>query len=158
YDVTVTLAHELGHYLGLHHPFSEDEKGNLTTSCINSDYCDDTPSYDRAAYEKVLMLLLASQPDSIPIPMKEAATRESCETSKEFVGRNIMDYEVCYSDQFTSDQRTRIRHVLAYSPLIPGPKKTTTTKSVNSIQGPMDLPIMMRKCGIDNTTKNHIFH
>lgn len=154
YDVTVTLAHELGHYLGLHHTFSEDEDGNLTTSCINSDYCDDTPSYDRAAYEKVLTIVLQQK----DVTMDQAATRESCETSKEFVGHNIMDYEVCYSDQFTSDQRTRIRHVLAYSPLIPGPKKTSTTKSVNSTQGPMDLPIMMRKCGIDNTTKNHIFH
>lgn len=154
YDITVTLAHELGHYLGLHHPFSEDEDGNLTTNCINSDYCDDTPSYDRAAYEKVLMLLLQEGNSN----MQKYATRESCETSKEFLGRNIMDYEVCFSDQFTSDQRTRIRHVLAYSPLIPGPKKTSTTKSVNSTQGPMDLPIMMRKCGIDNTTKNHIFH
>lgn len=39
-DITVTLAHELGHYLGLHHVFSETERGN---SCEDTDYCTDTP-------------------------------------------------------------------------------------------------------------------
>ncbi len=36
---------------------------------------------------------------------------------------NIMDYAISYSNQFTLNQRERIRHVLSYSPLIPGPKK-----------------------------------
>lgn len=141
-DATVTLAHELGHYIGLHHPFSENEDGSLNSNCINSDYCDDTPTYDRNAYTAVLKMLPKQG-----VTMNEAATRESCETGEVFIGRNIMDYEVCFSDQFTSDQRARIRHVLAYSPLIPGPKLTTTrTKSVVD-EGPLDLPILYRKCG-----------
>ena len=37
-----------------------------------------------------------------------------------------MDYSVSYSDRFTDDQRDRIRHVLTYSPLIPGPKSYQT--------------------------------
>lgn len=142
-DATVTLAHELGHYIGLHHPFSENKDGSLNPNCINSDYCDDTPTYDRNAYATVLTMLL--QKDNVT--MSEAATREDCNTSEEFIGRNIMDYEVCYSDQFTSDQRARIRHVLAYSPLIPGPKKTTTTTKSIVYEGPLDLPILYRKCG-----------
>lgn len=40
-DANVTLAHELGHYLGLHHAFNESSED------INadSDYCLDTPPY-----------------------------------------------------------------------------------------------------------------
>ena len=57
-----------------------------------------------------------------------------------FTSTNIMDYSVSYSDRFTNDQRSRIRHVLTYSPLIPGPKQgQTQTRSV--VEGPIDLPI-----------------
>ena len=42
---------------------------------------------------------------------------------QEFISYNIMDYAISYSNQFTQNQRERIRHVLSYSPLIPGPKK-----------------------------------
>ena len=44
-DITVTLAHELGHYLGLHHVFSETENKN---SCEDTDYCADTPTYNKS--------------------------------------------------------------------------------------------------------------
>lgn len=47
-DITVTLAHELGHYLGLHHVFSETENEN---SCEDTDYCADTPTYNKKAYD-----------------------------------------------------------------------------------------------------------
>ncbi|MFR7876359.1 MAG: M43 family zinc metalloprotease [Butyricimonas paravirosa] len=40
-----TLAHELGHYLGLFHVFSGGDNGQTT------DYCEDTPDYDRPAYD-----------------------------------------------------------------------------------------------------------
>ena len=33
-----------------------------------------------------------------------------------------MDYNYGYRDRITPNQRARIRHVLDYSPLIPGPK------------------------------------
>ena len=40
-DVTVTVAHELAHYLGVHHVFSEDENGTYD-GCLDSDYCFET--------------------------------------------------------------------------------------------------------------------
>lgn len=49
--------------------------------------------------------------------------RKNCKTNQTFTSTNIMDYSVSYSDRFTNDQRSRIRHVLTYSPLIPGPNK-----------------------------------
>ena len=55
-----------------------------------------------------------------------------------------MDYAFTYANEFTPDQRTRIRHVLMYSPLIPGHKKGQSgTRSV--IEGPLDLPIRTAK-------------
>ena len=116
-DITVTLAHELGHYLGLHHVFSEDPE----SSCKDTDYCKDTPSYDKDAYDMTYQWAMAGN-----IPEKELVAylvkRESCDGAQ-FISHNIMDYSVSYSDQFTQDQCNRIRHVLTYSPLIPGPKK-----------------------------------
>ena len=47
-DVYNTLAHELGHYLGLHHAFSED--GDNTDLCEDTDYCTDTPTYNITKY------------------------------------------------------------------------------------------------------------
>ena len=46
-DVTVTLAHELGHYLGLHHVFAETTNG----TCEDTDYCKDTKSYNKQEYD-----------------------------------------------------------------------------------------------------------
>lgn len=47
-DVYNTLTHELGHYLGLHHAFSED--GDNTDLCEDTDYCTDTPTYNITQY------------------------------------------------------------------------------------------------------------
>lgn len=144
FDVTVTLAHELGHYVGLHHAFSEDEEGN-TNTCINSDYCDDTPTYNRDAYEAELAVIEnEAKASGKDLYMNDVTFRENCETGVRFTAHNIMDYSWCYSDQFTSDQRKRIRNVLAYSPLIPGPKKTATTKT-RTAEGPLDLQIVFKK-------------
>lgn len=137
-DVTVTLAHELGHYLGLHHVFSEGPEG----SCEDTDYCKDTPSYDKDAYDMNYQWAIASGVAENNL-FAYLVERESCDGTK-FTSHNIMDYSVSYSDQFTQDQRNRIRHVLTYSPLIPGPKKDqTSTRAV--VEGPLDLPILIRK-------------
>lgn len=40
---------------------------------------------------------------------------------------NLMDYSMSLNYQFTAQQRERIRQVLYYSPLIPGPKKSVLT-------------------------------
>lgn len=137
-DITVTVAHELGHYLGLHHTFSENSEGTYD-GCIDSDYCEDTPTYNRVAYTKWLSLQVSSGVNDLPA----LAVRDNCMTGQEFVSHNIMDYEYSYSNQFTEDQRYRIRHVLTYSPLIPGPKEGQT--GTRSVEGPLDLPIMMAR-------------
>ncbi len=41
YNLGRTLTHELGHYLGLFHPWGKGD-------CTNNDYCDDTPAVRRA--------------------------------------------------------------------------------------------------------------
>lgn len=55
----------------------------------------------------------------------------------------VMDYAFCYSDQFTFQQRKRIRHILSYSPLIPGTKEYTSadTRSLSCDEQP---PIQFR--------------
>lgn len=145
FDVNVTLAHELGHYLGLHHAFDENDDASLTDKCIDTDYCEDTPSYNRMAYlANLTAMLQEAQQTGKTVSMAEATTRENCKTGETFQSYNLMDYEICYSDRFTNDQRNRIRHVLTYSPLTPGPKKTKAdTRSAAS--GPLDLPMVIVK-------------
>ena len=103
-----TLAHELGHYLGLFHVFSGGDNGQTT------DYCEDTPDYDRPAYDTWLASVSR-------LTFAQAAQRQD-RNGTTFTSYNIMDYYYGYRDRITPDQRTRIRHVLDYSPLIPGPK------------------------------------
>lgn len=114
-DAYVTLAHELGHYLGLYHVFSEKE-------CEETDYCDDTPNYNRTAYLNGLAELTP------PYNFQEVVQRTSCEGLL-FISTNIMDYYYSYQNQFTENQRARVRHVLENSPLVPGPKNIVATKA-----------------------------
>lgn len=136
-DITVTLAHELGHYLGLHHAFSENDEG-IYDGCFDSDYCDDTPTYNKVEYDADYAYTAKNDPANFTFDY--LVKRKNCKTNQTFTSTNIMDYSVSYSDRFTNDQRSRIRHVLTYSPLIPGPKQgQTQTRSV--VEGPIDLPI-----------------
>lgn len=136
-DITVTLAHELGHYLGLHHAFSENDEG-IYDGCFDSDYCDDTPTYNKVKYDADYAYTAKNDPANFTFDY--LVKRENCKTNQTFTSTNIMDYSVSYSDRFTNDQRSRIRHVLTYSPLIPDPKQgQTQTRSV--VEGPIDLPI-----------------
>lgn len=139
-DVTVTLAHELGHYLGLYHAFSEDDDG-LVDGCVDSDFCEDTPSYNRVEYEARYDYLQQYEPEKLTF--RNLVERTDCDGTT-FVSYNVMDYSVSYSDRFTDDQRGRIRHVLTYSPLIPGPKKDVT-KTRSATAAPLDLPIRVVK-------------
>lgn len=136
-DITVTLAHELGHYLGLDHAFSENDEG-IYDGCFDSDYCDDTPTYNKVEYDADYAYTAKNDPANFTFDY--LVKRKNCKTNQTFTSTNIMDYSVSYSDRFTNDQRSRIRHVLTYSPLIPGPKQgQTQTRSV--VEGPIDLPI-----------------
>lgn len=120
-----TLAHELGHYLGLYHVFSESRK----RVCEDTDFCHDTPSYNKTIYSRYLQQLSAKWiARSIPrteATIRLAFERESCEGVR-FEAHNIMDYSYCYQDIFTPEQHKRVRHILMNSPLIPGPKLKIT--------------------------------
>lgn len=138
-DVVVTSAHELGHYLGLHHAFSENEKGEIFDGCRDSDYCDDTPTYNKVYYDQwYTEEMIAGNRDFYTL-----VKRVNCLTNQKFDSSNIMDYAISYSNEFTTDQRNRIRHVLTYSPLIPGPKKGQT--KTRAVEGLLDLPIRVIK-------------
>lgn len=119
-DVSVTLAHELGHYLGLLHSFSEVE-------CLYDDACSDTPMSDYEAYQEKIDRLMESYAEQYgpgyAFSLDELATRDNCqEVGLTFIADNIMDYAYCYSNVLTAQQRARIRYVLNYVPLVPGPK------------------------------------
>ena len=132
-DIVVTLAHELGHYLGLHHVFAETDNG----TCEDTDYCKDTKSYNKQEYDSNCDYIYENEREKYTF--KNLVKRTGCD-GIEFISYNIMDYAISYSNQFTQNQRERIRHVLSYSPLIPGPKKgDIDTRALN--EGPLDLPI-----------------
>ena len=157
-DVNVTVAHELGHYLGLHHMFTEQD-GATADDCFDSDYCEDTPSYNRIEYLAFLdnyidMHEISGEPMSINELMK----RTSCE-GEIFYSANLMDYMIGLGYKFSADQKGRIRHVLYYSPLMPGPRKPAVSRSSESSEivpeGPVDLPVRLAICR-QRLIKNHI--
>ena len=140
-DITVTLAHELGHYLGLHHVFSEVEEDGILIGCEDTDYCKDTPSYNKQEYDDYYRYLATQDHENYKFSV--LVKRIDC-SGNTFQSHNIMDYAVSYSNQFTNDQRARIRHVLNYSPLIPGPK-IGAASTRTAVEGVLDLPIRVIK-------------
>lgn len=143
YDINVTLAHELGHYLGLCHVFCGESEDDSTDLYEDTDYCDDTPSYNRQAYLLTLAAYLKQHGDK-PLSAKDdlpiMALRSN--PSETWTAVNILDYYYTYGYLFTTQQRERVRQVLYYSPLIPGPKKSTTSRAQieEASDEPMDLP------------------
>lgn len=123
-DINVTLAHELGHYLGLHHVYTEEDS-KPANYCKDTDYCDDTPSYNRIEYNEYMNYLM-SHTRSEDISMRDLCKRNNCEGDV-YYSANIMDYSVCYGYKFSADQKYRMRWVLYHSPLMPGPKKNRKT-------------------------------
>lgn len=152
-DPNATLAHELGHYLGLFHTFSEKagkkDKSEAADDDDDSDYCEDTPSYNRIAYGKWLIQYMEEARKinkDTAFTVKQLAKRTNTK-GKEWQADNLMDYSICYSMRFTPDQAHRMRQVLYYSPLIPGPKKArTSTRAWNEIpEEEFDLPNILAK-------------
>lgn len=128
-DISVVLAHELGHHLGLFHIFTQTEEGG---SCTDKDYCADTPCYNRSEYEKILKEYLAINPNLDWYEAMEFMKRTDCVTGETSKPNNVMDYMYSWQNRFTPDQYARVRHVLTYSPLIPGPKIKPDAKSINT--------------------------
>lgn len=129
-DPNATLAHELGHYLGLFHTFSEKagkkDKSEAADDDDDSDYCEDTPSYNRIAYGKWLTLYMEEARKinkDTAFTVKQLAKRTNTK-GKEWQADNLMDYSICYSMRFTPDQAYRMRQVLYYSPTHPGSKES----------------------------------
>ena len=137
-DVVNTLAHELGHFLGLRHAFSEDPVTYDRDICYDSDFCTDTPTYNKAAYDKLVQAYMSSDGRVDSEEMDLLMMRENCETGEEFRSTNIMDYAYTEANRFTSQQVARVRYVLEHSPYIPGPKvrlpeqQPSATKSVRT--------------------------
>ena len=117
-----TLAHELGHYLGLYHTFSED-------GCDDTDYCEDTHNCNYTQYLDDLAYYLDRHKDIKSF--YELPTRVDCNTGDEYYADNIMDYLFTLCETLTKQQRMRTRHVLNYSPLVPGLKVETTRGSID---------------------------
>lgn len=157
-DISVSLAHELGHYLGLHHVFSEDEDGNMADNCYDTDYCEDTKSYNRSEYNEYEKYYIDSINNAQIITGQEKGLsitdfynlmkRTTC-SGESFFSHNLLDYSVSNCDELTSDQRDRIRHVLYYSPMIPGPKKNGSNKIIHTRaaaeRGIINLPVKLAK-------------
>jgi zinc-dependent metalloproteinase lipoprotein len=121
-DVVNTLAHELGHFLGLRHAFSEDPETYDRDICLDSDFCTDTPTYNKVAYDKFMQGCMQSGGSIDDNEKQLLLMREDCETGEEFRSTNIMDYAYTEANRFTPQQAARIRYVLEHSPYIPGPK------------------------------------
>lgn len=136
-----TLAHELGHYLGLFHVFS-DQKNDSDVS--DSDYCNDTPCYIRKEYENWAVYFYFEQSSiafgqDLPAHVWEKLLSRTDYNGNIFVSDNIMDYEFGYLNKFTKNQNDRIIHVLNNSPLIPGAKIGRTKADTRS--GLQELPM-----------------
>ena len=151
-DPNATLAHELGHYLGLYHAFAEkkdkDGQSEAADNEDDTDYCTDTPSYNRIEYAKWLDEYIKKAQDikkDTVLTVKALSKRTN--SSREWDADNLMDYSICYSMRFTPEQAYRMRQVLYYSPLIPGPKKKrpTTKAWAPATDEEPDLPIVYAK-------------
>lgn len=131
--VAVTIAHELGHYLGLRHVFSENETG---AECIDSDLCEDTPTYNKTAYNNLVNSIGAA---GLLEHLDVLIMREDCVRGTEYKSTNIMDYAVSYSNTFTANQRERVRYILEKGAFVPGPKNREISNSTRTA-GSGELP------------------
>ena len=118
---------------------STDERINQNDAAITLAHeLKDTPSYNRSEYEQWLNNLDKQN----KYQLKDLAKRYSCEKG-EYEAHNIMDYAYCFYNEITLEQRKRIRHILNYSPLIPGPKESRI--DTRGVQGRLNLPICIMK-------------
>lgn len=123
-----SIAYDLGSYLGLFDIYSMSEDGD----CADTDYCADTPCYDRDKYRTQADEYIATHRPFTSDVIKEVIKRTDCVTGEISRPNNVMDLFYSWRNRFTPDQKKRVRHVLTYSPLLPGPKIKPETKALNS--------------------------
>lgn len=130
-----TLAHELGHYLGLLHTFSENK-------CEEDDYCSDTKNCDYEAYIDEVELFFKDIKEDATVSFWDLPQRTDCQTSEKYFAHNVMDYMYTIADSLTTQQRKRTRQVLNYCPSVPGVKiKEPTTRGYGETPS---APVLMR--------------
>lgn len=139
-----TIAHELGHYLGLRHVFGEDGvKG--TDFDGDTDYCNDTPTYNRYKYISKLEMYQYEHPTFTMEDVNKWTERTNSITGEPFISDNIMDYYWTLRNKFSSEQAKRIRYVLMHSPFMPGPKIRTEAQKV-IVKRTFNVPVRREVC------------
>ncbi|NLR91246.1 zinc-dependent metalloprotease [Flammeovirga agarivorans] len=148
-----TTTHELGHYLGILHPWGVgnagncggdayvDENGNEKTP--KDDFCDDTPRVNGTHADNPNNIIFCDQDT-------EFLTQYLCDTENfsSSMYQNFMDYtnDSCMT-LFTADQRYRVDTVLTLSP---------ARRTLN--EGAPDVSITMEDSKtVSNTEYNEIF-
>ncbi|ANQ49688.1 T9SS type A sorting domain-containing protein [Flammeovirga sp. MY04] len=107
YHMGRTLTHELGHYLGILHPWGV---GSASSDCSKSDYCEDTPAI-KGTHSDTNTTSYCDQ-------STEFHTKYLCDTVNysSSMYQNFMDYtnDSCMT-LFTNDQKSRVDTVLVAS-------------------------------------------
>lgn len=139
-----TIAHELGHYLGLRHVFGED--ANMKTDYNeDSDFCKDTPTYNRKKYLKELSKYTLAHPKFTQEDVNKWILRTNSITGEQFRSNNIMDYYWTLRNKFTEEQTKRMQYVLLHSPFVPGPKIRTAKQKIVSKRN-FKMPVRRAIC------------
>jgi zinc-dependent metalloproteinase lipoprotein len=143
-EIVGSLCHEIAHYLGLRHAFGEDPV-TLSRDCdIDTDFCEDTPTYNKSKYDSYLLNNYPYDGIFTDELVEQLAWRTNSVTGERFVSHNIMDYAVSYLDELTPQQCERIRYILMRSPYVPGPKvkrdNTPTTAPARSVGTKQPFP------------------
>ena len=127
-EIVGSLCHEIAHYLGLRHAFGEDPETYSHDCDIDTDFCEDTPTYNKYKYDQHLLSHYPAGGVFTPELVAQLAERTVSATTsmytkgETFVSTNIMDYAVSYLNELTPQQCARIRYILMRSPYVPGLK------------------------------------
>lgn len=136
-DTSATLAHELGHHLGLLHVFStEDDALIYTDEVADIDYCEDTNLYNREEYLTYVQKLNRY----VFTYFDDYCMRTDTNTGESFISYNIMDYYYSYSNSFTPNQVERMTHMTNYAVINPA-VTSSKSRSSEAPEGVLDLPI-----------------